>query len=354
MGPIENLTPFGFAFLPNVDRQGDEIMIVAVAAHFGLPRAGRIHAGPLEACEGQPPPRFDDVYWGDPATTSLRYEGQSAYTRPGTDIYLNGSAHARGGRPVEQMEVDLGVGPCRVRARVVGDRVWVRTAGSLHASPPVAFERMPLVWERAFGGGSVEAGGRGYEPRNPVGVGVHAAAGAPLPNIEDPNAPVREPWSRPTPVGFGPIARHWSPRSRYAGTYDERWTQTRAPLWPDDLDERLFLAAAPGLRATPHLRGGEPVAMSGVHPDGGFGFRLPTVRLICKSVFRDRVERVGMRLDAVILEPDDDELSLILRASVALGRGEDHRHSVVRALEDWEPAPEHSFAAPTFDQGADR
>jgi hypothetical protein len=80
MGPFENLTRYGFAQLPNVDRRGEEIAIVAVAAHFTLPRPGRPHAGPLEPCEEQPPPHFDDVYWGAPAKTSLRYEGQSAST----------------------------------------------------------------------------------------------------------------------------------------------------------------------------------------------------------------------------------------------------------------------------------
>jgi hypothetical protein len=344
MGPFENLTPYGFGHLPNVDRHGQQIAVVAVAAHFELPKPGRMHAGPLAPCQEQPPPHFEDVYWGEPGKSSLRYEGQSAYTRPGTDIYLNGSAHAFGGRPVQEMEVDVSVGPCRIAARVIGDRVWVGAGGTLRASPPVAFTRMPLLWERAFGGGDVAAGGRAYEPRNPMGTGVatslDALVGVRLPNLEHPGDMVREPWSRPTPVGFGPIGRHWSPRSSFAGTYDLRWVENRAPLWPDDFDERFFLAAAPGASAVPHLRGGESVVLSGVHPSGGFGFRLPTVRLSCKSVFGHRAERVGMRLDAVILEPDDNRVTMILRATVPLGRGGDHSHTVVRALEDWEAMPE--------------
>lgn len=346
MGPFENLSPYGFAHLPNVDRHGEEIAIVAVAAHFQLPTPGRPHGGPLVPCDEQPPPHFDDVYWGEPGKSSLRYEGQSAYTRPGTDIQLNGCAHAPGGRPVEQMEVDIAVGPCRVRARVIGDRVWTSVAGAMRASPPVPFVRMPLLWERSFGGGDVAAGNSGYEPRNPVGTGVFTSQEARdvrLPNIEHPQDLVREPWSRPTPVGFGPIGRHWWPRSSFAGTYDQRWVETRAPLWPDDFDERFFLSAAPGQSAVPHLRGGESVILSGVHPAGGFGFRLPTVRLSCKSVFGPRVERVGMRLDAVILEPDDNRITLILRAIVDLGRdGAEHGHTVVRALADWEAMPEVS------------
>jgi hypothetical protein len=77
-----------------------------------------------------------------------------------------------------------------------------------------------------------------------------------------------------------------------------------------------------------------------MHPAGGFGFRLPVVRLSCKSVFGDRVERVGMRLDAVILEPDEGRVTLILRAMVGIGRGADHSHTIVRELEDWEAMPQ--------------
>lgn len=348
MGPIENLSPYGFACLPNVDRHGEEIVVVAVAAHFDLPRPGRPHRGPLEPCEHQPPPHFDDVYWGDPATTSLRYEGQSAYSRPGTDVYLSGSAHAPHGRAVQHVDVEIGVGPCRARARVTGDRVWVSAAGSLRASPPVPFVQMPLVWERSYGGGNIEAGASGHEPRNPLGVGLYpsleTASNAALPNIEDPGALLLDPWSRTRPVGFGPVARHWLARSSFAGTYDEQWKRSRAPLWPDDFDERFFLAAAPGLSAIPHLRGGESVVMSGVHPQGGFGFVLPTLRISCKSVFAGRVERVGLRLDAVILEPDENRLSLILRASVELGRGAEHRHTLVRMIEPWEPMPAVALA----------
>src|SRR5690606_33494855 len=267
-----------------------------------------------EASEDQPPPPLADVHWGDPATTSIRYEGLNAYTRPATDVYLNGSAWARRGRPVEQMDVEVRVGPCQARARVIGDRVWVSAFGTLRAPPPVAFEHMPLRWERAFGGGSVDAGERGFEARNPLGVGLYRsieqAADAPLPNVEDPRALVTEPWSRPAPVGFGAVARHWRPRIGFAGTYDEPWTRTRAPLWPDDFDERFFIAAAPGLWASPHLRGGESVVLGGLHPEGGFGFRLPTVRLSCKSVFFGRVDRHVMRLDAVWIEPDEMSLTL--------------------------------------------
>lgn len=339
MGPVENITPYGLGVLPNVDRHGTEIVVIAVAAHFAMPAPGervRDHT-PLDE---QDPPHFDDVYWEE-APAVLRYEGQSAYARPGTDVYVNGSAWAPGGSRVQSMTVDVRVGELGRSARVFGDRVWSRSVADVVASRPVPFERVPLRWDRAFGGGD-PSDGKAYEGRNPAGVGLYRspdeAAGAPLPNVEDPAAPITDLWSRPDPVGFGAIGRHWQPRASFAGTYDEDWKRERAPLWPEDFDERFFLAAAPGLSAVPHLRGGEGVYLSGLHPGGAIGFALPTVRIRCKSVFAGRVEQATMRLDAVILEPDEGRFTLVHRWTVPLGRDRaKHRYSVVRVLEDWEP-----------------
>src|SRR5919108_183167 len=91
-----------------------------------------------------------------------------------------------------------------------------------------ALDRKPLVWERAFGGTDVTPKGPTAEPRNPVGAGFRAPdgqkplAGMPLPNLEDPFAPISSWKDRPAPACFAPIAENWQPRLSYAGTYDDR------------------------------------------------------------------------------------------------------------------------------------
>ncbi len=356
MGPIENLTTFGLGALPNVDRHGEEIAVIGLAAHFEMPGPGRPGAaGDLIAVAEQAPPHWGDVYWEDAyphlELGTLRYEGQGAFARPGTDVYLNGSAWAPGGVATTAMDVAMMVGGVRQYARVFGDRIWVRSVSEVVPSDPTNFRRIPLRWERAFGGGNVEAGGRGFEPRNPAGVGLYESMGAatdrPLPNIEDPRGLLSRLGARVRPVGFGATGRHWLPRASFAGTYDEAWKRERAPLWPDDLDERFFMAAAPELCAAPHLGGGEPVVLQGMHPAGEIRFSLPTLRLSCKSVFRSGATRTTMSLDAVILEPDLARFTMVYRAILTLGRaGAEHRYSVVRALEDWEAAPAPARAQP--------
>lgn len=345
MSQLLNLSPFAAESLPSMSTSDEDLALVVVAGRFAMPPPGKPSPEPPAPSEDQPPPVLADVYADDPEASSLRHEGQGVPTRPGTDIYLVGHAWTPGGRPAPRAQVALRVGPCQRGAVVFGDRYWTEGVAGLRPSSPAPFTQLPLVYERCFGG-SPENPSRGVveaADRNPVGQGLVArasqAAGERLPNFEDPQALITTPADHPWPRGFGPVARHWQPRRALGGTYDELWLKTRAPLWPRDLDERFFCAASEGLCATPHLRGGEPVRLVGVCPDGPFEFVLPTVHLQCKFEFRDRTVPEPMILDGVVLEPDERAFTLYWRASVATGKQPLALDSiVVRQLEPWEVA----------------
>lgn len=346
MPNLENLTRFSAVDLPSMNKEGEELLVIVVAGRFELPPAGRPSNEPPKPSEEQRPPVMEDVYWGEPGASSLRYEGQTAYTRPGTDIYVSGTAWALGGKPVTEMLAAVKVGPCQKAVRVFGTRVWYRGALGLKASAPRPFESMPLRYERSFGG-VAQSTGKGppaYEPRNPVGMGLYGSAKEaveqPLPNLEDPLLLMSSPTDRVPPAGFGPIARSWQPRLALAGTYDETWVKQRSPLWPGDFDPRFFHAAAPGLVASPELKGGESVVLAGLARDGQIAFPLPQHRLVVKSVFRHRVDRRSLALDAIRIEPDERALTLIWRAAIPASRELAlHEYSIVRQLEPWEPLP---------------
>lgn len=340
MPALTNLTPFAATDFLSLTKAGEECLVVIAVGSFALPPAGRPSEAPLVVCERQSPPVTTDTYWGEPETSSLRYESQSAYTRPGTDVLLHGQAWAPRGRKVTCTQVAVRVGPLEKRAIVSGTRVWYRSLMGLSASDALPFESMPLRYEQAFGGSSASA----HEARNPVGQGFYSssreALERSLPSIEAPDALVRS-WSdRPGPWGFGPVARHWQPRLRLSGTYDATWQAKRAPLWPQDFDERFFHAAPEGLRTSTHLRGGEQVVLEGVSPDGLMAFRLPTQRLMARCVFARRRERRPMSLDTVLLEPEERRLVLTWRATFpAHGVLATHEMSTVRLLEPWEDLP---------------
>jgi hypothetical protein len=340
MPVIDNLTPFAATDFLSLTKEGEECLVIVVAGSFVMPLPGRASRAPLALCDEQLAPPRTDAYWGEPEKSSLRYEAPSAYTRPATDVLLQGRAWAPRGRKVTRAQVTARVGALEKRALVSGTRVWYRSLVGLSASDPLPFESVPLQYEYSFGGTSASR----YEARNPVGLGFYESAkealDQPLPSIEEPQAPIRGWADRPAPCGFGPVARHWQPRRGWAGTYDTAWVEERAPLWPPDFDERFFQTAPWGLQASPHLRGGEPVVLEGVSPEGPIAFALPVFKLLARCTFARRREKRRMTLDTVLLEPEERRLVLTWRATFPAHRElATHEVTSVRLLESWEDAP---------------
>lgn len=325
----------------------EDIALIVVAGRFRMPAPGQPATSEQLALDHeQLPVPLGDTYVGTPGLSSLRWEGQAGCVRSGTDIYLHGYACAPFGQAVRQLSISVQIGPCERHAVIFGDRTWQRGLWGLRPSEPSPFERMPLTYERCFGGRLEQANGQDAVATelNPVGTGLSLrdadVAGRPLPNLEDPAALIRNPTDRPRPQGFGPVARGWMPRRAFAGTYDETWIAKNAPLWPADVDPRFLSAAAPGLFAKPHLQGGEQVTLTGMHPLGTIQFRLPYWPLVAKFHFANRTERRRLRLEAVMLEPAELITTLIWRCSVPARPSLLYlRQSIVRVMEPWEQSP---------------
>jgi hypothetical protein len=218
------------------------------------------------------------------------------------------------------MDVSLTVGPVSKTVRVLGDRAWQTGVAAPTWVQP--FVRMPLVWERAFGGRDESSDPVAADPRNPVGVGFRgrnsdiAVAGTALPNIEDPASPISSPTQTPHPAGLGPVSPHWLPRHSFAGTYDKDWLDTRAPYLPRDFDVRFCQIAPSGLSVSGHLRGGEPVHVVGASPNGTLEFALPTARVEVTYVLDQGQEVRLAALDTVIVEPDAGRVILVWRSAL--------------------------------------
>ena len=118
---------------------------------------------------------------------SVRATGDLAPFQPRADVVLTGHACAPAGTTVDALSVRLVVfreGP------VIDKTLYVR--GDMQGEATTPFDRIPLMYERAFGG-------IGWED-NPLGVGAGAATSAKSPNVIDPAEPKRV-------AGFGPISR---------------------------------------------------------------------------------------------------------------------------------------------------
>ena len=226
---------------------------------------------------------------------------------------MHGSAHAPKDYQVRELNVALAVGGRNKVLRVTGERVWERWAGGLRPTEPLPFSRMPVTYERAFGGFAKD--GSVWEPRNPAGTGISRSdielVGRQAPNIELARAPIRAWPSRSTPAGFGPIARHWQPRAALSGTYDADWEENRAPLLPVDFDERFFFAAPPDQQFDPPLMGNETIRLTHLTPEGTEEFRLPRAALGITSIIRGKPVYRRPVLRTIIIQPDERRVVLV-------------------------------------------
>src|SRR5688572_20174800 len=119
MPALENRTPFAAIDVLSITKRAEDCLVVCVAGRFDLPPPGT-SLGPAPApSDAQEPPAIEDVYWGEPASSSLRYEGQTAYTRPGTDVIVSGRAWAPRGERVRMMSVSAKIGSLRRRIAVI-------------------------------------------------------------------------------------------------------------------------------------------------------------------------------------------------------------------------------------------
>jgi hypothetical protein len=271
----------------------------------------------------QVPITMADVHAGDPATSSVSIPSDVSLAKPGTDVLLLGSAWAPDGRPTWQMDVTVSVASLKKSVRVFGDRVWQSDSFGGSFTWVTPFLQMPLTWERAFGGLDQTSSGPHAHARNPAGRGYRLReserpiVGMPLPNLEDPLAPIAAWNDAPPPACFAPVAAHWEPRSLLAGTYDEQWQRTRAPYLPLDFDARFFQLAPPDLVAHGYLQGGEIVEVRGASPTGMLQFRLPSAKVSVRyNVDGSEVDR-SAPLDTVIVEPDAGRLTLVWRSALA-------------------------------------
>jgi hypothetical protein len=312
MWQVENTTPFAAERTWVRDRHGAEVWLVAVRCTF-LVRPD----GTTVVADEQDPPVLVPKYRGDPAVSSLLYDSDFYLTKSTTDVVLHGHAHSPGGKPAAQVDVTMQVGETRKTLRVTGDRVFEDSARGAFPDRTQPFTRMALTYERTYGGAEPapprNADRPQFDDRNPVGTGFAPAAGKSAPNVEYPGLSLGS-----RPAGFGPIAPHWRPRARYAGTYDDRWQLTRAPLYPADLDDRYFLCSPEDQRPNEFLRGGEAVELLNLTPGGRLAFNLPRVAFGFETEFRDgHVEEHRARLHTVILEPDKPRVILVWRTELA-------------------------------------
>jgi hypothetical protein len=309
---LDNNTPFAVNMAMYPNEAGVDTFYLIVKAGFNIGEKWTL-------IDEQIPPLTEDVYWGEPNQSSLKFASDYHLGKPATDIVMIGQACAPAGKPVKAIDVELTVGEVEKTVRVFGDRVW--RDGQITAPKP--FKAMPMVYEKAYGGVYITEDEQQFcEERNPVGCGfagdrsIDDMNGLPLPNLEDPADLIRQHSDQPAPSCFAFSSSSWQPRANYVGTYDQSWQNQQAPYLPGDFDKRFFNSAHSDLIYPGFLRGREAVRISNMHADGEIQFNLPQVNLVSEVSIGNDTQSPSFNLETLLLEPNQLQLSMVWRASI--------------------------------------
>jgi uncharacterized protein YjbI with pentapeptide repeats len=304
--PVAGASPFTTFTLPWQMKAGKDTLAVIVKATCDLAPDGR-----LTLRDEADPPSGDLHDAGDPMRTLL-YPSDFVPFKPRADVVLTGHAYAPGGSSVAaQATFRFGhrKNGFERRIAVLGERKWLKAGVRLAPTDPRPFKKVPLVYERAFGGAGFD--------RNPAGVGRDSES---LPQLEDPAHLVKAPGDTPDPACFAGVPPLWPGRWGKLGTFDAAWKKSRWPYLPDDADWAFF-QAAPAPQILDHLAGDEGfeiVGMHAVHPV--LRGKLPGTRPRCfvqkASDAGGDFHEVLLRLDTVAFDADAMKVSLVWRGAI--------------------------------------
>lgn len=329
---IKNARLFPTAVCFGKTAEGAPFLSVIIKGTFKL-QHGALPARP--ATEQLPIFTADEPYDPKQPGGVLKFESDLVPFKPRTDVILVGHAYAPYGRPAKVADVEIVVGALRKKLRVFGDRAWSFPSDQADAIPyiigPAEFVKMPLTWDRAFGGidktSPIRPGNPPLKPwceRNYHGRGfcasrtVAAINNTPLPNIEDPENLVRTWDSRPRPAGCGFFPRNSRPRFDWYGTFDEKWKAQRAPEMPLDFRFDAHNGADWSMQA-PFLAGNEPIRLTNVRCDGGrIDSSLACLKPLLHLALESGSTEVVANLDTVVLAPDESTFYQVWRGTLGL------------------------------------
>lgn len=358
---LEKATGMVAGYTMGLDKEGREYLVVCVKGTYAIPKDGTTP----QLADDQLPLIEADTFTGEPGFSAPVHESDYPPFKPFCDILLNGSAYAPGGRPTTKVPVGLQFGRMQKIFNVVGDRVWRRSMLLTTASAPKPFVKMPISYDRAFGGVD-DSQNNPKKVRalleNPVGSGFHHYTGKsdidgkPLPNTEERKRSISSPDKKYRPMAFGPVGRGWQPRAALAGTYDQHWLDNIFPFLPPDFDPAYY-QAAPKDQQVPYPQGGEPVILSNLTPEGHIGFPFPRISLIVWFFLSNGEEKEERPVvDTVMLMPDEDLFTVTCRASIPLKRNMFEVELVVVGHDPhdkFKVLPQDEMVFPLMDFGSD-
>lgn len=257
------------------------------------------------------------------------------YPKPAGEFKVYGSAHAPGGKPVQEMLVSAKVGSVLKQLLVIGDRHF-NAVGLISQTSP--FVSMPLTPGQAFGGPD--------EAANPAGKGAAATVSAdgvaqwPLPNVERMRQRITSRGDRVEPAGFWAVDATAPLRTAQLGKCDDQWLKHTWPHLPEDTRTEYFHTVPADQRNPGYYVGDEVVELHGMHPQQAtLTARLPGLRARC-FIHRqqvngaERFSEIEARLDTVWLFPELSCGIVLYRAQSDVA--DEDASDVLHVMAEWE------------------
>jgi hypothetical protein len=365
-------TPLETVTFDTLDKEEKEYHVVVMRGTFDIRKDGI-----LILSKDQEALAATDEYYGKTNQSGVRLESDFAPFKPRTDILIDATAYAPGGRPVSSFIVSVKVtgssaqsappdrpyglnpdmppsgealaawkkecetykkNPATEGAMICSKDLLI--TGPLYFYPamlgrwtlgsPELMTHLPIRYEHAFGGmitvynQETEREQTVFYKQNPLGIGhwpewTHKEARrrkrVPAPRILETSDTLKF-GKDLTPQGYGPICRTWQPRLALAGTYDEEWQKGRWPNLPDDFDAGYWNCAHPDLQV-PYLNGDEEIHLTNLTPDGNLKITLPghIPYVLVKYKHNETIDAKA-NLDTVFIEPDKRKVTLVWRTIV--------------------------------------
>lgn len=239
-----------------------------------------------------------------------------ALRKEGVDVVAIGKAYhpKQDGGPTA--EVVLHINAESRRLAIFGNRVWYKNFdGTWRISDPEPFSLMDMIWERSFGGVSLDDEGEDVvHPLNPGGSGYIACEaavdGTSLPNVEDADQLIRTWRDQPKPCNICPAPKHVSfDVEKYADQIN------KAEQEPFKVPPSIWNAALPKFRV-PTLRPGDRIMLKGMSEKPVF-LTVPEMRPEVVLTVGERQAAHPLVLDTVVLVPEASRCLFSWRASFA-------------------------------------
>ncbi len=288
---------------------GDSLWLIGVKATFDISESGELSISEEQA-EIVTAPEFRD----EKNQSSLLYENDMVL-KPKIDLLLNATCYAPEEERTTTILAGIQMGQWSKFLKVSGTRDWVRVMGLLTQTSPRPFQQIPITYERAYGGIDDLSKDQDFEIRNPIGKGYARKQSHLnemfLPNIEYPDFPTRKRPKKNKVAGFGAISDYWQPRMTYAGTYDQKWEETRQPLLPMDFNP-LFYQCAPEDQIFDVIHQGDYIRLTNLcRLNPKLDFVIPSITFECATSIAGQKETQTSKLQTMIIEPDYPRLIML-------------------------------------------